>query len=152
VVPDDQDHGAPTTTLGAGAVDTFRVEFAPTSQDKRFGRFQFYVEGVPIGDGTTTALYPHFMDFHKLCQRAEQPGLIDRDPLHLGDTFDHLIMSVEITPLDIVFLFTTHAQWGDPPPWAPPVGEWMRLSVTRARFITTWHQAAQQFQSILSLE
>jgi hypothetical protein len=98
-------------------------------------------------------LYPHYGEFHRLCVRAERPGLVEREPLHLGDTFDHLIMSVEMTTqLDIVFVFTTHAQWGDPPPWAPPVGQWMHLSVTRPAFITTWHQAAQQFRSILPIK
>jgi hypothetical protein len=145
------DPDPPLTTLGAGSADTFRVEFIPTSHHKRFGAFQLYVGGIPIGDGGTTALYPHYMDLCRLSTLAEQPRLQERERLHLGDTFDHLDMYVEMTALDVVFTFTTRpkSEWGEPPPWAPPVGRWMRLSVARSEFISTWRQAEPQFRPLV---
>lgn len=146
----DGDLGSPLPAPGAGSPDTFRVEFVPTSHDRRFGEFQFYVGGVPIGDGSTTSWYPHYRDFCRLCALAEQPGMRERTPLYLGDTFDHLNMYVEMTEFDVVFTFTTRprSEWGEPPLWAPPVGEWMRLSVTRLEFIRIWRRAEPQFRSL----
>lgn len=140
--------GSPT---GAGSAETFRVEFTLTSRDKRFGTFQLYVGGIPIGDGTTTALYPHYQDFCRLCALAEQPGPQQRRRSHLGDTFDHLDMYIEMTELDVVFTLTTRAEWGAPPPWAPPVGTWLRQSVPRSEFISTWNRAEPQLRSLLAL-
>jgi hypothetical protein len=142
----DGDLGAGLPALGAGSTGAFRVEFVPTSHDGRFGEFQLYVGGVPIGDGSTTAWYPHYMNFRRLCSLAEQPGIREREPLHLGDTFDHLNMYVEMTELDVVFTFTTRREWGEPPPWAPPVSVWMRLSVSRSEFISVWRQTEPQFR------
>ncbi|MGK5519167.1 hypothetical protein ACSNN9_07395 [Micromonospora sp. URMC 107] len=146
----DGDIGSALPVPAAGSRDAFRVRFVPTSQDGRFGEFQLYVGGVPIGDGSTTAWYPHYMDFCRLCSLAEQPGIRERGPLHLGDTFDHLNMYVEMTEIDVVFTFTTRPrlEWGEPPPWAPPVGVWMRLSVPRLEFISIWRQAEPQFRSL----
>ncbi|GIH12493.1 hypothetical protein [Rugosimonospora africana] len=147
----DGDNGLPGSATGAGFADTFRVEFTPTSRDKRFGTFQLYVRGIPLGDGSTTAPYPHYRDFCHLCALAERPGPQHRRRSHLGDTFDHLDMYIEMTELDVVFTLTTRAVWGAPPPWAPPVGTWLRPSVPRSEFISTWNRAAKQLRSLLAL-
>ncbi|HEX5995036.1 MAG TPA: hypothetical protein VFY84_07835 [Jiangellales bacterium] len=39
-----------------------------------------------------------------------------RERLHLGDTFDHLDLYVELTEVDLVFTFTIRRRWGMPPP------------------------------------
>jgi hypothetical protein len=146
----DGANSSPGSPTGAGSAETFRVEFTPTSRDKKFGTFQLYLDGTPIGDGSTTALYPHYQDFCRLCTLAEQPGSQHRRRSHLGDTFDHLNMYTEMTELEVVFTLTTRAEW-DAPPWAPPVGTWLRRSVPRSEFISTWNRAEPQFRSLLAL-
>jgi hypothetical protein len=145
----DGSSGSSQITVGAGCVDVFRVEFTPTSQDERFGVFQLYVCGIAMGDGTTTAVYPHYMDLRRLCALAERPGPHQREPLHLGDTFDHLELYVELTETSVVFTFTTRPEWGVPPPWAPSAGEWMRLSVARPDLISAWRQAEPQLRRLM---
>ncbi|GIH18977.1 hypothetical protein Raf01_71490 [Rugosimonospora africana] len=71
--------------------------------------------------------------------------------MHLGDTFDHLGMCIEMTELDVVFTLTTRAEWGAPPRWAPPVGTWIRPSVRRSDFIGTWQRAEPRLRSLLAL-
>ncbi|RKN23990.1 hypothetical protein D7147_02965 [Micromonospora musae] len=144
----DDDRESLFPTVGAGTADTFRVEFTPTSRDKRFGVFQLYIEGIPIGDASTTALYPHIANLSRLCQIAEHRSKRGRGRLHLGDTFDHLDMSVEMSQSAVLFTFSTRprSEWGEPPPWAPPVGEEMRLSVARSEFISIWRQAEPRFR------
>jgi hypothetical protein len=148
----DDGDSPPLTTLGAGAAGSFRVEFTPTSRDRRFGVFQLYVAGVPIGDGTTTAVYPHYQDLCRLCRLAEEQGVREREPLWLGDTFDHLLMYLELTKRDVVFTFTGRpiSEWGDLPPLAPPAGKWMQLDVARSEFVSTWRQAEPLFKSLLA--
>ncbi|MFG3686994.1 hypothetical protein [Micromonospora sp. NPDC047740] len=146
----DEDRGSPFPKLGVGIADTFRVEFTPTSRDKRFGVFQLYIEGIPIGDASTTALYPHIANLSRLCAIAEHRSERKRSRLHLGDTFDHLDMYVEMSQVDVLFTFTTRPECGGPPPWAPPVGRKMRLSVARSQFISTWRQAEPQFRHLLA--
>jgi hypothetical protein len=79
----------------------------PTSQDERFGVFQLYVCGIAMGDGTTTAVYPHYMDLRRLCALAERPGPHQREPLHLGDGLSGglpqskaIVSGEERTPID----------------------------------------------------
>lgn len=139
-------------TVGAGSVADFRVEFTPTSRDRRFGVFQLFVDGVPIGDGTTTALYPHCQDLQRLCGLTERPGVREKEQARLGDTFDHLDLYWELTEADVVFTFTTRpaADWGTPPPWAPPPGNWLRLGVARSAFIDTWRAVEPQFRRLMN--
>jgi hypothetical protein len=145
----DNSIGEAPARTGAGSVDKFRVEFTPSSADGRFGVFQIYIEGVPIGDGSTTALYPHYADLQRLCALVERPGVRERERLHLGDTFDHLELYWELTEARVVFAFMTRSEWGAPPSWAPPPGEWFRVSVARSSFVSTWGQAELQLRRIL---
>ncbi|GAA5188174.1 hypothetical protein GCM10023322_38170 [Rugosimonospora acidiphila] len=108
----DGDNGSSGSPTGAGSAETFRVEFTPTSRDKKFGTFQLYLGGSPIGDGSTTALYPHYQNFCRLYILAKQPGPQQRRRPHLDDTLDHLDIYVEMTKLDVVFTLTTRAEWG----------------------------------------
>ena len=120
----------------------------PTSADGRFGIFQLYVECVPITDGTTTAWYPHYRDLRRLCDLVQAVHERERERLHLGDTFDHLDLFWELTEAQVVFCLATRPEWGAPPPWAPPVGTWLRLGVTRSYFIDVWHDAEPQFRRL----
>jgi hypothetical protein len=134
-------------TVGAGLREVVRVEFTPTSADGRFGVFQFYVEGFPLGDATTTALYPHHVDLRRLGELAAQDGNRPREPLVLGDTFDHLNLDWELTPARVVFDVATRPEfeWGTPPPWAPAVGGRLRLSVARQVFIDVCREVEPRF-------
>jgi hypothetical protein len=134
-------------TLGAGDASILRVEFTPTSNDGRFGDFQLHVRGVPLGDGTTTGLYPHYCDLEDLSVSVRRLATQRRKRLDLGDTFDHLRLYLQLTKPDIVLSFTTRpaAEWGCPPPWAPEPGHWMRLSVARSDFLVVWQAARPQF-------
>jgi hypothetical protein len=125
------------------------VEFTPTSQDGRFGVFQLYVGGVPIGDGSTTALYPHYQELQRLCALGERAGAWKRERAALGDTFDHLDLYWELTDASVIFTFTTRAEWGTPPSWAPPVGKQVQLNVSRSAFISTWRAAEPQFRPLV---
>jgi hypothetical protein len=148
------DAGARTSpgTVGAGFAADFRVQFTPTSQDGRFGVFQLYVGGVPIGDGSTTAMYPHYQDLQRFCALAEQPSVRRRERAALGDTFDHLDLYWELTEADVVFTLTTRAEWGRPPSWAPPVGKQVQLKVSRSAFVSTWRAAEPQFRQLVHQE
>ncbi|RZU53607.1 hypothetical protein EV385_5538 [Krasilnikovia cinnamomea] len=141
-------------TVGAGSIADFRVEFTPRSQDQRFGIFQVYVGGLAIGDGSTTALHPHYRDFQRLCDLAQKPGVRERERLILGDTFDHLDLNWRLTNADVFFTFTTRPAhvWGDPPPWAPAPGVWARVKVARSTFISTWRAAQPQFFQLMGLQ
>lgn len=149
--PNDSGKSRAVTTVGAGRVDSFRTEFTPTSSDQRFGIFQIHARGVPMGDGTTTALYPHYLDLHRLSAAVELAGAREQEPLHLGDTFDHLELYWQLTEASVVFTFTTRpeSEWGVPPSWAPPAGEWIQASVARSDFISTWREAEPQFRRLL---
>jgi hypothetical protein len=143
--------GLPQITAGAGCTADFRVEFIPTSHDGRFGVFQLHVEDVKLGDGTTTAWYPHYQDLERLTSLVELPGTRPRERLVLGDTFDHLVLDWELTDTELVFTFTTRREWGAPPAWAPPAGEWWCLRVARSTFTRTWREAAPQFRRLMEL-
>lgn len=138
------------TTVGGGLVGQFRVEYTPTSQDQRFGIFQLYVRGVPLGDGTTTALYPHVVDMRALREAAELPASWGPRPLILGDTFDHATMTLAATDEALVFTVATNPEWGAPPPWAPPVGRTLRLSVRRSEVVKAWREAEPRFRLVLT--
>ncbi|SBT40885.1 hypothetical protein [Micromonospora narathiwatensis] len=138
------------TTIGGGRIGEFRAEFTPTSQDRLFGIFQVYVRGVALGDGTTTALYPHFLNLRDLLDTAELPGSREPQPLSLGDTFDHLQMSLETTDEDTIFVLATRQGWGDPPPWAPQAGRRMRLMVRRSEVVNAWHETESGFRQLLT--
>lgn len=137
------------TTVGAGSAARFRVEFTPTSADGRFGIFQLYVRGVPLGDGTTTALYPHVVDLQRLSALIDRPGVRAPERLVLGDTFDHIDLDLEITDVDVVLTFATRPEWGAPPPWASEPGAWTQLGVARAEVISVWRQAEAEFQRVM---
>ncbi|WP_200212437.1 hypothetical protein [Micromonospora coerulea] len=137
-------------TVGGGHITDFRTEFTPTSEDRLFGILQVYVRGVPLGDGTTTALHPHFLNLRGLCAAAELPGSRGPEPLSLGDTFDHLEMSLETSERDVIFTFVTRPERGDPPPWAPRAGATMRLMVRRSDVVNAWREAEPQFRQFLS--
>lgn len=139
-------------TVGAGDVDIVRVEYTPTSADRRFGDFQLYVQGVPMGDGTTTAWYPHYQDLERLSRVAGRPETQRRRRLSLGDTFDHLDLYLELTPDELVFTFTARAEWGSLPAWAPQPGQRMCLSVTRSDFLAMWSSARPQFDRLRTRE
>jgi hypothetical protein len=147
---DDADR-SPKPTTGAGDAADFRVEFTPLIGDDLFGVFQIHVQGVPIGDGTTTALYPHYQDLQWLARLAGAPGVRDRRRADFGDTFDHLDLHWELTETDIVFTFTGRplSEWGDPPSWAPPVGQWIRVRTARSTFVSIWNEAQPQFRRLL---
>ncbi|GAB3849933.1 hypothetical protein [Dactylosporangium cerinum] len=102
------------TTVGGGDISEFRAEYTPTSNDGRFGIFQLYVRGNALGDATTTALYPHVQHLQNLGGVAERPGTRGPEPLILGDTFDHLTITLETTEQDMAFAFTTRPkrEWG----------------------------------------
>jgi hypothetical protein len=140
---DAETDGPAGATVGAGSIADFRVEFTPTSQDQRFGIFQVYVRGVGIGDGSTTALYPHYQDFQHLCDLVQKPGVRERERLILGDTFDHLDLYWRLTNADVFFMFTTRPAWGDPPR--------ARVRVARSAFISTWRAAQPQFLQLMHL-
>jgi hypothetical protein len=148
-VDDSRDAGDPIGAVRAGSREVFQVEYLPTSADGRFGIFQLHVEGVPIGDGTpSTAWYPHYRDLLRLCELVETLGPREPERLHLGDTFDHLELTWELTEAQVVFRFTTRPEWDAPPPWAPPTGTWLRVGVTRTYFIDVCHDAESQFRRL----
>jgi hypothetical protein len=138
-------------TVGGGDIAEFRVEYTPTSNNGRFGIFQLYVRGNALGDATTTALYPHVRNLHALCDVAERLGTHRPEPLILGDTFDHLIITLEATEEDMAFAFTTRPerQWAEPPPWAPLPGRRMRLIVRREEVISAWREAEPKLRHLL---
>ena len=136
------------TTVGGGDITQFRAEYTPTSHDGLFGIFQLYVRGVALGDASTTALYPHAQDVRYLCALAERRGLHLRQHLPLGDTFDHLKLSVRTTRQDVVFNFTTYPE-RQLPAWAPRPGNPKRLIVRRAEVINAWRAAEPQFRRFL---
>ncbi|AEV87006.1 hypothetical protein ACWT_5989 [Actinoplanes sp. SE50] len=140
------------TTVGGGDIWEFRAEYTPTSNDGRFGIFQLYVRGNALGDATTTALYPHIQDLQTLVAIAEWRSTHGPKPLILGDTFDHLTITLETTEQDMVFAFTTRPKraWGEPPPWAPPPGRRMRLIVRRAEVISAWREAEPELRRFLT--
>lgn len=138
------------TTVGGGDIAEFRVEFTPTSQDGLFGIFQLYVRDVALGDATTTALDPHFQNLRGLCGAAKLPGSRRPEPLVLGDTFDHLEVTLETTEQDMIFAFATRPEWGEPPPWAPRAGRKMRLMVRRSEVVSAWREAEPQFREFLT--
>ncbi|MEV6344782.1 hypothetical protein [Actinoplanes sp. NPDC051851] len=137
------------TTVGAGDIAEFRAEYTPTSDDGRFGIFQLYIRDVALGDASTTALYPHLQDLRHLCGLAESPGARPARRLYLGDTFDHLSLTLEATGDDLVFAFRTYRGYGAPPPWAPPPGRRMRLAVRRSEVIDACRAAELRFQRVL---
>jgi hypothetical protein len=139
-------------TVGGGDVAEFRAEYTPTSNDGRFGIFQLYVRGTALGDATTTALYPHVQQLQRLSGIAELPGTHEPEPLILGDTFDHLTITLETTEQDMAFTFTTRPkrEWGDPPPWAPPPGRRMRLMVRRTEVIDACREAEPELRRFLT--
>jgi hypothetical protein len=140
------------TTVGGGDISEFRAEYTPTSSDGRFGIFQLYVRGTALGDATTTGLYPHVQHLQTLSGVAERPGMHGPEPLILGDTFDHLTITLETTEQDMAFALTTRPkrEWGHPPPWAPPSGRRMRLVVRRAEVINAWREAEPKLRRFLS--
>jgi hypothetical protein len=140
------------TTVGGGDISEFRAEYTPTSNDGRFGIFQLYVRGNALGDATTTALYPHVKDLQTLAIAAERRGTHRPEHLILGDTFDHLTITLETTEQDMAFAFTTRPkrEWGEPPPWAPPPGRRMRLVVRRAEVISAWRKAEPELRRFLT--
>ena len=132
-------------TVGGGDLGEFRVEYTPESADGRFGIFQLYVRGIPIGDATTTALYPHYRDLAELCEAGERgPG-----KLILGDTFDHVDITLEITEEDLILVVTTFPDRVDAPPWGPRAGETRRLQVRRSEVLAAWREAEPRFRRIL---
>ncbi|MEH1163865.1 hypothetical protein V6V47_00600 [Micromonospora sp. CPCC 205539] len=139
-------------TTSAGSSDSFRVEFTPTDQDGDVGVFQLYLSGVPLGDGAPTALGPHYKSLEQLCALAEEPGTRGRERTDLGDTFGHLDLNLEVTEESVVFTFTTRPASGEPLPWAPPSGAWMRLGVPRAEFISTWREAEPELRRLVRRE
>ena len=140
------------TTAGGGDISEFRAEYTPTSDDGRFGIFQLYVRSSALGDATTTALYPHVRDLQALVAVAERRGTHGPEPLILGDTFDHLTITVETTERDMAFAFTARPkrEWSEPPPWAPPPGRRMRLVVRRAEVISAWRAAEPELRRFLT--
>jgi hypothetical protein len=151
VAADETAAGLARATVGAGTASGFRVEFVPMSPDGRFGVFQLYVQGVPLGDGSTTAVYPHYQDLQRLCALVELRSSRVRERVILGDTFDHLDLHWELTDTEVIFTVTTRParEWGAPPTWAPPAGEWWRLSVARSTFTRTWREAEPQFRRLI---
>ncbi|TYB99556.1 hypothetical protein FXF53_15325 [Micromonospora sp. WP24] len=160
--PDPPDTGLPwqliwhravrrETTVGGGRMGEFRAEFTPTGQDRLFGVFQIYVRGVALGDATTTALYHHFLNLRELRDAAELPGSRGPLPLSLGDTFDHLEMSLETTDQDMIFVLATSPESGAPPPWAPQAGRRMRLMVRRSEVVNAWREAEPRFRQLLAI-
>ncbi|XVV17351.1 hypothetical protein ACQP2X_24130 [Actinoplanes sp. CA-131856] len=138
-------------TTGGGDITRFRAEFSPSGADRRFGTFQLYVRGVPLGDSTTTALYPHMRTLRSLSEAATRPGSQEPTPLIMNDTFDHLLVTLELTGDDLAFAFTTRplAEWGGPPPWSPPPGRKVRLLVPRSDVISAWREAEPKFRRLL---
>ncbi|MEV0459803.1 hypothetical protein [Catellatospora methionotrophica] len=137
------------TTVGGGDIAAFRAEFTPTSHDGRFGIFQIYVRNIAVGDATTTALYPHVQDLRAMYDASERPGSCAPQQLILGDTFDHLEMTLETTEQDMIFAFSTRPEWCSPPPWAPRAGRRMRLMVRRSEVIEAWREAEPHFRTWL---
>ncbi|MET7400145.1 zinc ribbon domain-containing protein [Dactylosporangium sp. NPDC005572] len=129
------------TTVGGGDIDQFRVEFTPASTDGRFGVFQLYVRGTALGDATTTALLPHLGTVRALCDTAESAGSRGPEPLVLGDTFDHLDVTLETDERDMIFEFATRSAWGEPPAWAPWPGRRLRRVARRSEVIRAWREA-----------
>ncbi|XVU20718.1 hypothetical protein ACQPZJ_25960 [Actinoplanes sp. CA-054009] len=138
-------------TTGGGDIRWFRAEFSPTVADRRLGTFQLYVRGVPLGDSTTTALYPHLRTLRSLGEAAAHSGPRAPEPLVMHDTFDHLRLTLELTDQDMAFAFATRplSEWGGPPPWAPPPGRTMRLLVPRSEVIAAWREAEPEFERVL---
>lgn len=141
-------------TVEGGDADLVRVEFTPTSSDGRFGVFQLFVQGVPLGDGSTTAWAPHYRDLADLSRLAKRPRSLRRRRLALGDTFDHLDLHLKMTRRHIIFTVATRpvSEWGSPPPWAPAPGCRIRLvCVLRDDFLAVWRSTRAQFEVLRSL-
>lgn len=110
--------------------------------------------GTRLGDGSTTALQPKHQDLQTLAGLIAESGARSAQRLDLGDTFDHLDLTWELTKSSVRFVFSTRpeSEWASPPPWAPPPGEVRRVSVARAAFLDTWAEAAPQFRELLRLQ
>ncbi|GAB2619594.1 hypothetical protein Aab01nite_33700 [Paractinoplanes abujensis] len=140
-------------TIGGGDIEEFRAEYTPTSADGRFGDYQLYIRGVPLGNITTTALAPHVVNLRAIRRTAEDPAPRDPEPLILGDTFDHVHVTLAATEHDLIFEFASNRRpgWAPPPQWTPPRDRPRRLLVRRTEVITACRAAEARFEAFLGL-
>ncbi|MCX5399531.1 MULTISPECIES: hypothetical protein [unclassified Streptomyces] len=113
------------------------LEYMPL---RRFGLFQILLSGWPIGDGTTTAFYPHYCDLQDLARLVESGEPHERFQLILGDTFDHMQVDAEMTDRAILFSFRSHDE----------NSQWREAQVDSREFLTVWRQAAACIEAILA--
>ncbi|MFC9617322.1 hypothetical protein [Streptomyces sp. NPDC056938] len=113
------------------------LEYMPL---RRFGLFQILLNGWPIGDGSTTAFYPHYCDLQDLARLAECREPHERYRLSLGDTFDHMQVDAEMTNRAILFRFRSHDE----------NSPWHEAQVDKREFLTVWRQAAACIEAILA--
>ncbi|RPK43305.1 hypothetical protein EES39_19495 [Streptomyces sp. ADI92-24] len=113
------------------------LEYMPL---RRFGLFQILLSGWPIGDGTTTALYPHYCDLQDLARLVESGEPHERSHLILGDTFDHMQIDAEMTDCAILFSFRSHDE----------NSQWREAQVDSREFLSVWRQAAACIEAILA--
>ncbi|MBL7254014.1 hypothetical protein [Paractinoplanes lichenicola] len=139
-------------TIGGGDIHEFRAEYTPTSADGRFGDYQLYIRGTPLGNATTTALAPHLVNLRALRRIAEDPARRRKAPLILGDTFDHVHVTLAATDQDLIFEFASNRRddWAPPPRWTPPRGRPMRLPVRRTEVISACRAAEASFEAWLT--
>ena len=107
---------------------------------RRFGFFQILLGGWPVGDGSTTAFYPHYLVLQQLADLVEGGEPHKRRRLSLGDTFDHLQVYVEVT--DDAILFSLHPY--------PGGSDWHEAHVDKEEFLVVWEQAAACIEAIFA--
>ncbi|MFF1838460.1 hypothetical protein ACFVXE_30315 [Streptomyces sp. NPDC058231] len=120
-----------------GGFQVVVLEYMPL---RRFGLFQILLNGWPIGDGSTTAFYPHYCDLQDVARLAESGEPYERHQLSLGDTFDHMQVDAEMTNRAILFNFRSHDE----------NAHWREAQVDTAEFLTVWRQAAACIEAILA--
>lgn len=123
-----------------GSPDGFQVVVLAYQPLRRFGFFQILLGGWPVGDGSTTAFYPHYCVLQELASLVEGGELHERHRLGLGDTFDHVQVYVEVT--DLAILFSLHPYSGE--------SGWHEARVGKQEFLAVWRQAAARIEAILA--